>query len=483
MATRLIFKAGVILLATAGIVSAQSSAEQVQAIKRQMEQLQEQLHKLEHPEKPNKGVTQIGTARKNNPRDTAMVVRLYDVSDLFATAPPYAARAFDDLGIPGGQRSLFPSAAGEQGTSSGGMGGGGFGGGGGGFFAVTENAAKLPPATVSVLAQKAQPAESKTPEGRTSLQNLIEAITSTIAPQSWDEVGGPGSIAPIGNALLISNEESVHEQIEALLDLFRKRWGTLRTVSVRAYWVWLNDQQLGELVSEDGPVKNDSVQAYGLVDDAAWKKLMAARQAPDSDAPGGFRAIITCYNGQTVHTAAGGQKLAVVDVTPENVQVTGKDETQIGYHATTSVIQDGAALQVTPLVNTSGKYVVLDIHSRVAKPATDDERPRPAEAGKGQVRPQELVRALDRPQIQSQRLSTTLRVPVDRTALVGGMTFDSEPGPGDPSLYLFVRVSVQELRDDRPTLKVGQDGPATDAAPPSKSNDGEQAAEESPFEQ
>jgi len=36
------------------------------------------------------------------------------------------------------------------------------------------------------------------------------------------------------------------------------------------------------------------------------------------------------------------------------------------------VIHEGAALQVTPIVTTSGKYVVFDIHSRVNRRKRDD---------------------------------------------------------------------------------------------------------------
>lgn len=55
---------------------------------------------------------------------------------------------------------------------------------------------------------------------------LIEVITSTVAPTTWDQVGGPGSIAPFeGNgitALSISQTQRVHEQIAKLLDDLRK---------------------------------------------------------------------------------------------------------------------------------------------------------------------------------------------------------------------------------------------------------------------
>jgi hypothetical protein len=54
---------------------------------------------------------------------------------------------------------------------------------------------------------------------------------------------------------------------------------------------------------------------------------------------------------------------------------------------------------------------------------------------------------IDRPRLAVQRLSTTLRVPIDRTMLIGGMTMSDEQTAKDSTLYLFVKLIVQELRD------------------------------------
>jgi len=60
-----------------------------------------------------------------------------------------------------------------------------------------------------------------TPDGQPDA--LIEAITSTVAPTSWQDVGGPGSIeaAPDGGALLVQQTFAVHREIEALLAALR----------------------------------------------------------------------------------------------------------------------------------------------------------------------------------------------------------------------------------------------------------------------
>jgi hypothetical protein len=55
-------------------------------------------------------------------------------------------------------------------------------------------------------------------------ESLIETITSTVAPDSWDEAGGPGTVREFypSDALVISQSREVHERIEELLAKFRQ---------------------------------------------------------------------------------------------------------------------------------------------------------------------------------------------------------------------------------------------------------------------
>jgi hypothetical protein len=53
---------------------------------------------------------------------------------------------------------------------------------------------------------------------------LIDVITSTVSPASWQETGGMGSIRamPLASALVISANTYVHEEIDALLVTLRQ---------------------------------------------------------------------------------------------------------------------------------------------------------------------------------------------------------------------------------------------------------------------
>jgi len=64
---------------------------------------------------------------------------------------------------------------------------------------------------------------------------LIDLIVTTIAPDSWDEVGGPGSISPFPTnlSLVISQTQDVHEQIVDLLEQLRRLQDLQVTIEVR----------------------------------------------------------------------------------------------------------------------------------------------------------------------------------------------------------------------------------------------------------
>jgi hypothetical protein len=55
-------------------------------------------------------------------------------------------------------------------------------------------------------------------------ESLVDLVTSTIAPPSWEGVGGPGSIAPLEEALVlvISQTDERHREIVQLLTDLRR---------------------------------------------------------------------------------------------------------------------------------------------------------------------------------------------------------------------------------------------------------------------
>ncbi len=70
------------------------------------------------------------------------------------------------------------------------------------------------------------------PDGGYEIADLIDTITTTVMPDSWDEVGGPGSAADFKGLLTVSQTQEVHEQIESLLNMLHKAGGLEEKVKV-----------------------------------------------------------------------------------------------------------------------------------------------------------------------------------------------------------------------------------------------------------
>ena len=89
--------------------------------------------------------------------------------------------------------------------------------------------------------------------------SLIQLITSTVSADSWDAVGGPGSIQPFPTnlSLVISQTQQVHEEIADLLEQLRRLQDLQVTIEVR--FITLSDsffEQIGvdfDFLLESGP--------------------------------------------------------------------------------------------------------------------------------------------------------------------------------------------------------------------------------------
>jgi len=71
--------------------------------------------------------------------------------------------------------------------------------------------------------------------------SLIDLIVTTVAPTTWEEVGGTGTIAPFENqlSLVVSQTQDVHEQIADLLAQLRRMQDLQVNIEVR--FITLND--------------------------------------------------------------------------------------------------------------------------------------------------------------------------------------------------------------------------------------------------
>ena len=94
--------------------------------------------------------------------------------------------------------------------------------------------------------------------------SLIDLITSTVKPTTWDDVGGPGSIAPFETnlSIVVSQTQDVHEEIADLLEQLRRLQDLQVTIEVR--FITLNDNFFERIgVSFDFDI-NSNIAGKGL---------------------------------------------------------------------------------------------------------------------------------------------------------------------------------------------------------------------------
>lgn len=409
-----------------------------------------------------------------------LITRVYPVADLVFSPPNYPFQGVDVSGSRARGGSGFGGmgigpTSGMGGMGGTGMGGGGFGGGtgggggmgGGGQFNVQDGRA------VGGLSM--------------NLDDLIETITTTIDPTSWDEVGGAAPIAVFRNQLIIAQTEKAHGQIATLLADLRKQ-AALSTITVRATWLSLSAEQFASLTPDA------QASSPPLVDRAALAEMSKAA----STAPRPATAVlvdageITCFNGQTVHIVSGRFRGAVTSVIPVVGQVEesqkvesaiagatmqapatstpaeqeeiaetvlaqvapptpqvdsgsptvspylntlqGALNTSVGYQPIVSTQHSGIMLEVTPIAMPGQDAIVLDLRSIVSQwqPAA------PGAASFGGIT------QLDQSEVISQQLATTIRLPIGKPVVAGGLTL--EPGAANGTgqrLYLVVEAVVE----------------------------------------
>lgn len=431
-------------------------ADELSNLQLQLEQINTQIkaiqeNKVADQDPFGQRVRSVGRQRTSAPPtmdDGTLTIRFYDLSDIFSVAPQYPARMQNDL--VDSSADIFPIA-----SSSGGSSGGGFGGGGGGVFNVF-------PGPVSPQQQAKNLSLSA---ARVSVMTLVKTIKEAVSPEEWDVQDGDASINVLGNTLLISATDSMHEQINNLLNLIREHWGKLKTVSIQAYWVKSNPSQVRELLVGEGDNRT-----VGKVDATKWQSFF---QKANEENRVAYSASISGHNGQTLNTVSGRRRMMVVDAKPFYAVTGVRDEMEIPFedrpaadeldHVERSVtglfpvrnsFQEGAAIQVSPLATRGGNFVILDLHTRVNERFAPDQESKPAEVVARTKDGYEVAVKLDDANYVSYRLSTTIRCPKNEVILAGGMTYDAKQASDEPNLYLFVRARIHTIEEDQSDRKM-----------------------------
>jgi len=383
-----------------------------------------------------------------------LVLKIYRVDDLVPVVPdyPYPGGALpttqgENVPVHGNvSGGAVPGLMGGDGMGMGGMamggmaapGMGGMGGGGMGGLGAPVGGGMMGAGGAGLggdggMAGPGPQGESSFPPGRP--QELAYALSRIVAPETWEGAGGRGRCQAFGQRLLVLQTPEVHQQIADVLSGIT----SVRTLVVDAYWLVLSSPELADLAPEAQKGKPQSARV--TIDADKLERYVGS--APS------FRGRITCLGGQTVHIISGDRRSVVTGAIP----VVGSG---IGYQPQMSTLNLGVLLQVTPSLLPGEAEALLDVRSTVthwggsdpvrigggAPPATETTA-----EGSVAVPASEASIAVDRPNVATQQLATTVRAPLGQAVLVGGLTLQpklQDAGDESPQIYLIVRVSRAE---------------------------------------
>ncbi len=269
---------------------------------------------------------------------------------------------------------------------------------------------------------------------RLTSDDLMHVITASVQPDSWSDVGGPGNITSVAGMLVVLQTPKVHQQISILLEDLRQQGAAVNSLTLRAYWLPSND--IGSL----------------LIDHRQVNRTELAKQIKTQGAVG----QISCFDSQTVHLVTGnirsiltgmipvvGQaeettpwEYASAAQTPALGQANPKiprtvlaqfaeeaegafagdggaepfQRGRVGYTPVTKTNVFGGLLQLTASLDPNQRSAILDVHSIVIRPKS--EQPAPVDFNN--------VAKLERLNVVVQQFKTTLRLPINQPVLVGG---------------------------------------------------------------
>lgn len=373
--------------------------------------------------------------QRAKPAAEQQVVKVYRVIDLVLPAPNYP---YEGTYLPAMKEggSTRPSTGPVMGGMGGGMMGGMGSGMGGGMFQVPDHLAQRAGGGGAAPAVKRQPPRIRVGAAAFDLGQLIEAITTTVEPSSWDEVGGPGSVAIVGGALAIRQTPAIQAQVQEFLEALKRESGTLRTLTLQARWLLLDDGQMAELCRSGDEAASDGA----TIDPKVLAALTPSTQQ--------YAGRITCFNGQTVHIISGRLHTVINGAIPV---VGGSD---VGYQPIMLSPHLGVLLEITPSILPEDDGVLVDLHSTITRWETPGDPAHLATSPNGKH-----AIDVDRTNASAQQFATSLLIPLDEPVLVGGVTApetdktgrevggaQADTGGRRSGLYLVLEV---RSRDDR----------------------------------
>ena len=286
-----------------------------------------------------------------------------------------------------------------------------------------------------------------------SMDDLVRVLVGTVAFDSWAQNGGEGKVEPLGTALVVYQTPAIHHLIAALLEQIREPAGRRKTITIDARWLMLTSDDFDALLTKD---------STGLPE--ADRKTLAALTRRS----GSIRGLTNCFSGQLVYLTSGTNRNVVSGWIPvvgaigtgdgaaslvathgkpriqlaQTTSVSPAREKGVGYQPIIGSSNLGALLEIRPTLIGGSNWAIVELKSTLTAPAEH------AAAPGSNAATDALAPAVDRVAVETLELATTLRMPLGKPIVVGGMTYmpGSAKARGDADkaerqqLYLVLEI-------------------------------------------
>lgn len=254
-------------------------------------------------------------------------------------------------------------------------------------------------------------------------KQLIKLIRSTIAPESWADAGGRGTIdyMPIGMAVVVNQTPEVQEQVAELLDRLRQAQNYQIALEVRM--ISVGDCLFEQIAGEFG------LQPTGLLDCHCVSRFLERIQNDQRS-----RVVqapkLTTFSGREATIRAGDEQFFVTGLSLDKSsrQVTGVPgataSTQTLFVPQNQAFWTGLTMTVQPSVTPDRHTVLLKLQAEVSE-LTDANVPlfpvtalvTPIFEGGAQGQPVPFTQFVQQPTIMKRGITKVLGIPDGQTAV------------------------------------------------------------------
>lgn len=270
--------------------------------------------------------------------------------------------------------------------------------------------------------------------GRSLEVDLMELVRTAVAPASWTEQGGHGSVQyyPLGMSLVVNQTAEVQEEVQALLAALRRLQDLMSAVELRVITTTpavfekaCKELRLTRVAEKDQPETEgartvapkgkrwtsflDQDQTRQLLENLQHDRSTTVMQAPK----------MTMFNGQNAAVQSVESQFFLTSV--EAAQTQGSDE--VFFVPTQRPWLTGLSLGLQPILSADRQFVRVRMKgywSQLAGPVELQpvQMPIKTKNEKGKVETQLFQMFLQKPKFAQVRLDEELNIPDGGTALI-----------------------------------------------------------------